>query len=163
SASPWLTAVQLAPSSVERSTPSPLVPANNVVPLAAKAKTLRFVRPLWTAAQLAPASLERNTLTSDPPNRLVPLTATPPPPPARPRPHGPGAQPVVGRRPARAGVARPKCAGAVGPREHAAADRRHRGNAHGQQPVLDRRPGGAVVGRAEHAAFGPGEEAAAAR
>src|SRR6266542_182246 len=67
-------AVQLAPSSVERNTPLPLVAANKLVPLTTSASADEFIRPLLTAAQLAPSSVERNTPPSVPAYRLVPLT-----------------------------------------------------------------------------------------
>src|SRR5439155_17078638 len=74
---PLLTAVQWAPSSVDRNTPpTGAVPANRLVPLTASAWTIKVVSPVLTAVQLSPLSVERNT---PPPfvaaNRLAPMTA----------------------------------------------------------------------------------------
>lgn len=56
---PEFTPFQLAPLSVERNIPPPLVPAKILLPLAASEKTYLFVKPEETAIQFAPLSVEK--------------------------------------------------------------------------------------------------------
>src|SRR5947209_5656700 len=58
---PVLTGVQFVPPLLETKTPSPLVPANRVVPRTARARTMVLVNPLLTLDQLFASSVERYT------------------------------------------------------------------------------------------------------
>src|SRR6266545_3520989 len=71
---PWLTAVQLFPLSVDRNMPIPYVPAKMVLSvLIAKARTSVAIRPLFFSTHESPLSLDRKT----PPPTYVPVKMSP--------------------------------------------------------------------------------------
>src|SRR5687768_4904753 len=76
SSNPEFTSIQFAPLFVERKTPLCEVPANNVLPIAAKQVTVTVSKPLSAYDQLIPLSVERKTLNSVAMKSFVPMTAT---------------------------------------------------------------------------------------
>ena len=71
---PVLTSVQFAQAFLERKTPPP-VPAKRLVPEMTRARTERFVKPLFSGAQLVPSFVDTNTPALDvPTKRFAPET-----------------------------------------------------------------------------------------
>ena len=73
-ANPVLAVVQDSPLSVERKRPPPMVPAKIVLPLTARQRTLKFVRPVFTDVHELPPSVERK-IPFPPAKSVVPETA----------------------------------------------------------------------------------------